>query len=63
MIHTLMTLDKVKCLQVNPITTRPTFKAFQPSEGPKCPKMPQNGLKMGSELAHFTRWCTPNGLG
>ena len=26
MIHTLMALDKV--LQVNPITTRPTFKGF-----------------------------------
>ena len=29
MIHTLMALHKVKIsLQVNPITTRPTFKAF-----------------------------------
>ena len=28
-------------LQVNPITTTPTFKAF-------WTKMPQNGLKMGS---------------
>ena len=48
MIHTLMALDKVKCeisLQVNPFTTRPTFKAFWTSKGPKCP---QNGLKMGS---------------
>ena len=25
--------------------------------------MPQNGLKMGSKWAHFTRLCTPNGLG
>ena len=25
-------------------------------EGPKCPKM-------GSKWAHFTRLCTPNGLG
>ena len=47
MIHTLMALDKVK---------RPTFKAFWTSEGPKCPKM-------GSKWAHFTRLCTPNGLG
>ena len=54
MIHTLMALDKV--LQVNPITTRPTFKAFWTSEGPKCPKM-------GSKWAHFTHLCTPNGLG
>ena len=43
-------------LHVNPITTRPTFKAFWTSEGPKCPKM-------GSKWAHFTRLCTPNGLG
>ena len=59
MIHTLMALDKVKCeisLQVNPFTTRPTFKAFWTSEGPKYPKM-------GSKWAHFTRLCTPNGLG
>ena len=56
MIHTLMALDKVKlACQVNPITTRPTFKAFWTSKGPKCPKM-------GSKWAHFTRLCTPNGL-
>ena len=54
MIHTLMALDKI--LQVNPITRRPTFKALWTSEGPKCPKM-------GSKWAHFTRLCTPNGLG
>ena len=54
MIHTLMALDKVKsAFQVNP---RPTFKAFGTFEGPKCPKM-------GSKWAHFTRLCTPNGLG
>ena len=41
---------------MNPITTRPTFKALWTCEGPKCPKM-------GSKWAHFTRWCTPNGLG
>ena len=57
MIHALMALDKVKCIsQVSPITTRPTFKAFWTSKGPKCPKM-------GSKWAHFTRLCTPNGLG
>ena len=57
MIHTLMALDKVKsACKVNPITMRPTFKAFWTSEGPKCPKM-------GSKWAHFTRWCIPNGLG
>ena len=56
MIHTLMALDKVKSASKNRITTRPTFKAFWTSEGPKCPKM-------GSRWAHFTRWCTPNGLG
>ena len=33
-----------------------TFKTFWTSEGPKCPKM-------GSKWAHFTRLCTPNGLG
>ena len=54
MIHTLMALDKI--LQVNPITRRPTFKALWTSEGPKCPKI-------GSKWAHFTRLCTPNGLG
>ena len=54
MIHTLMALDKI--LQVNSITRRPTFKALWTSEGPKCPKM-------GSKWAHFTRLCTPNGLG
>ena len=43
-------------LQVNPITTRPAFKAFWTFEGPKYPKM-------GSKWAHFTRLCTPNGLG
>ena len=41
---------------MNPITTRPTFKAFWTSGVPKC-------LKMGSKWAHFTRLCTPNGLG
>ena len=57
MIHTLMALDKVKSsLQVNLIAMRPTFKALWTSEGPKCPKM-------GSKWAHFTRLCTPNGLG
>ena len=43
-------------LQVNPITTRPTFKVFWTAEGPKC-------LKMGSKWAHFTHLCTPNGIG
>ena len=56
MIYTLMALDKVKsACKLNPITTRPTFKAFWTSEGPKCPKV-------GSKWAHFTRLCTPNGL-
>ena len=49
MIHTLMALDKV--LQVNRITTRPTFKALWTSEGPMFPKM-------GSKRAHFTSLCT-----
>ena len=45
MIHTLMALDKVKsACKVNPITMRPTFKAFWTCEGPKSP---QHGLKMG----------------
>ena len=43
MIHTLMALDKV--LQVNPITTRPTFKAFVGLlRGQNAPKWAQNGL-------------------
>ena len=56
MIHTLMALHQVQSACNEPLTTRPTFKAFWTSEGPKCPKM-------GSKWAHFTRLCTPNGLG
>ena len=48
MIHTLMAQSGIS-LQVNPITTRPNLKVFRSFEGPKW--------------AHFTRWCTPNGLG
>ena len=55
MIHTLISLDKVKSACKGIITTRPTFKVFWTCQGP--------GLKMGSQWAHVTRLCTPNGIG
>ena len=56
MIHTLMALHKVKSA-CQPHHHEAHFQGFcWTSEGPKCPKM-------GSKWAHFTRLCTPYGVG
>ena len=51
-------VDKVKLdCKGSPSLQGPPPRLFWTSEGPKCPQ------KMGSKWAHFTSWCTPNGLG
>ena len=58
MSHTLKAVDRVESsLQVIAFTTRPAFKAFVGL------LRGQNAPKMGTQWAHFTCWCTPNGLG
>ena len=56
MSHTLKAVDKVCISLQSPSPQGPLSRLSWTCEGPKCPKM-------GSKWAHFTRLCTPNGVG
>ena len=57
MSHTFKAVDRVEWLASAPLHHKAQFQGFFGLLGG------QNALKMGSKWAHFTRWCTPNGLG